>query len=400
MVALPAYPYTQETANMTTIPRITDSSDINLAAFIRKNMSHILSQWEAFAHTIIPDADRLELRDHAEEFLDSIADDIESPQNRLNSNDKSYGGDIQDNEPPTSSTEIPAASCTFDSLNIVQLASEYRALRAIVIRLWTAALPRTKSTDLADLIRFNDAIDHALVESIVSFAKKVDESRNLLLGILGHDIRNPLGAISMSAEIIKRKPVSLEKQNMLAAQIVDSTLRIGETVDQLIDLARTRLGTGLAVHRAHMDIGALAGSLVEETKARFPQRKIILNIQGDLEGDWDRARLGQVFSNLLGNAVQYSDQTSQISVSLKGRPSDILLTVHNVGAPIAEDAILTIFDSIVRTRESELTAENGSTNLGLGLYIAKEIVVSHGGTITVISSASEGTTFTVVLPRV
>ena len=383
---------------MPTSPYMTASSGIRLAPFIRTNMSRIISEWESFALTIIPNAGRLELRDHAEEILDFIADDIESPQTKVESTDKSHGDAIQDNELPTSAAEIHAGTRVVDGFNIVQMVSEYRALRASVIRLWTSELPRTTSTDLADLTRFNEAIDQALAESVASFTKKVDDSRNLFLGILGHDIRNPLGAISMSAQLISSKSLSPE-QNFLVEQIVNSSLRIGEIVDQLIDLTRTRLGTGIAVYRAHMDIGILAGSLVDETKARFPQRNIILNLEGDLEGDWDRARLGQVFSNLLGNAVQYSDPASQISVTLKGRPTDVVLTVHNVGAPIAEDAIVTIFDSLVRTRESELTAERGSTNLGLGLYIAKEIVVSHGGTITVISSTSEGTTFTVVLPR-
>jgi signal transduction histidine kinase len=384
---------------MTTLPLVTTGSELGLPVFIRKNMGRIISEWETFAHTIIPNAGILELRDHAEEILDFIADDIETPQTKLESTEKSHGESVQDNIPPTSAAEVHAEKRVVSGYVIVQMVSEYRALRASVVRLWMMALPRTTSADLADLTRFHEAIDQALAESVACFTKKVDASRNLFLGILGHDIRNPLGAISMSAELIKLKSVRSEKQNILASQIADSSLRIGEIVDQLIDLARTRLGTGIAVNRAHMNMGDLAGSLVEETRARYPQRNISLDLAGDLEGDWDRARMGQVFSNLLGNAVQYSDQASRISVVLEGKPTELRLTVHNVGAPIAADAILTIFDSLVRTRESELAEERGSTNLGLGLYIAKEIVVSHGGTITVVSSESEGTTFTVLLPR-
>jgi len=384
---------------MTTGSSVAGGSDSRLATFIRENTGPILAEWDAFALTIMPAAERLVLRDHAKEILDFVADDIETYQTKADATKKSHGEVTRRGESLRSPAQTHALARAVDGFNIVQMVSEYRALRASVIGLWTKGRSELLNSDLADLTRFNEAIDQALAESVASFTEKIERSRNLFLGILGHDIRNPLGAILMSAELIQGPTMSDAKKKTVAARIAACSLRIAEMVDQLIDLTRIRLGTGMEISVALMDIGALAKTLVEETKARFPEREILLTSAGDTDGDWDHARLGQVFSNLLGNAVEYSAAGSPISVFLLGEANDVRLTVHNEGVPISRAALPTLFDSFVRAQESDVAPQCGSTNLGLGLYIAKEIVLSHGGTITVTSSASEGTAFVAVLPK-
>jgi signal transduction histidine kinase len=138
--------------------------------------------------------------------------------------------------------------------------------------------------------------------------------------------------------------------------------------------------------------------LIDEMRGAFPERTIKLDVGGDLKGEWDKARVGQVFSNLIGNALQYSFKDSPISVTVKGSAADVLLTVHNEGAPIPPDKIAVLFNSLTRATDHGENA--GSINLGLGLYIAKDIVVSHGGTINVTSTETDGTTFTARFPKI
>ena len=147
-----------------------------------------------------------------------------------------------------------------------------------------------------------------------------------------------------------------------------------------------------------MDMGFVSGQLVHEMQFANPTRTILLETSGDLQGEWDKARIGQVFSNLMGNAVQYSFKDSPIDVTVKGELEEVVLSVHNQGVPIPPEKFATLFASFTRavTDEGDHPME---VNLGLGLYITEEIVVSHGGTIDVTSSEEDGTTFTARFPR-
>jgi len=277
-----------------------------------------------------------------------------------------------------------------------QMVSEYRALRASVTKLWGAQLSRATNERIEDLIRFNEAIDQAMTESISYYSKKLDRSRNLFLGILGHDLRNPIGAMLMSAQLIAKISVFDERQKMLISQIVMSADRATTILDQLVDLTRARLGSGMQIIRMPMDMAFASRQLVEEMRALHPGRTFTLEISGNTEGEWDKPRIGQVLSNLIGNAVQYGFRDQPISVTVKGGPKEVWLSVHNEGIPIPKEAIGVIFDSLIRGDSAD---GDSSTNLGLGLYITKEIVSAHGGTVGVTSSEKNGTTFTARLPR-
>ena len=136
--------------------------------------------------------------------------------------------------------------------------------------------------------------------------------------------------------------------------------------------------------------------IADEMRAMHPARTFNLEISGDTEGEWDKPRIGQVFSNLLGNAVQYGFTDLPISIAIKGDSKEVSLSVHNDGVPIPTAVIGGIFDSLTRGRNSD---RPGSMNLGLGLYITKEIVSAHGGSVGVTSSEKDGTTFTARFPR-
>jgi signal transduction histidine kinase len=372
---------------------------LRLANFIRENSAPIIAEWEAFAGTLMPASEAmspLSLRNHIKYILQFIADDMDSAQTGAEQITKSHGR--KPKIPVNSVAEIHAALRQAGGFNLDQMVSEYRALRASVVQLWSAQLYGPGEHDIIDLTRFNEAIDQELTESISYYSAKVDRSRHIFLGILGHDLRNPIHAMSMSAELISRIGTLNERQAMLASQISVSAHRATEILDQLVDVTRARLGAGLQVFRTPMDMSFVARQLVEEMRAAHPERVFLIEASGDTQGEWDRPRIGQILSNLLGNAVQYGFRDLPVKVIVAGEPDMVVLSVHNDGVPIPAVAVRGIFDALVRGDGGE-NAHLSSNSLGLGLYITKEVVSAHGGTIKVTSSEEEGTTFTARFPR-
>jgi len=372
---------------------------IRLADFIHENKKQIAGEWENFARTLTPaanDMTPLALRDHIQEILAFIVSDINSPETSSEQIQKSHGGKEKESTPTAAETH--AALRLAGGFDIDQMVSEYRALRASVIKLWSRANTQMDSADIIDLTRFNESIDQELAESVSHYTQKVSYSKDLFMGILSHDLRSPLNAISMSAQLQLNAGTSKERQTMLATQIFECSSRITAIVNDLLDVTRARFGSGLPVIRAPMDMGSVSRQLVHEMQAANPTRTILLEVSGDLEGKWDKARIGQVFSNLIVNAVQYSFKDSSINITVKGGLEDVVLSVHNMGVPIPPEKFGTLFASLTRavTDEGDHPME---VNLGLGLFITEEIVVSHGGTIDVTSSKEDGTTFTARFPR-
>ncbi|XUK68037.1 Sensor histidine kinase [Pseudomonas yamanorum] len=176
---------------------------MRLADFINSNIEPILQQWEDFARTMTPASkgmDALALRDHAEQMLITIAKDLRTPQTHDDRITKSHG------DAPSSTFSTAAETHAYirqeSGFTISQMIAEYRALRTSVLVLWMPPESVSKDEEISDVIRFNEAIDQALAESVVSYSSAVDAARNVFLGILGHDLRSPLGAITLSAELL------------------------------------------------------------------------------------------------------------------------------------------------------------------------------------------------------
>ncbi len=373
---------------------------IRLADFIRQEMDVIVAEWVVFAKTRIPAGaamTQLALKDHIVQILNVIADDLESPETEQEQIDKSKGDGPSDTKLHESAAEIHAKLRLNDGFNIDQMVSEYRALRASVVKQWVARKRPIADSDIGDLTRFNEAIDQYIVESVAEYTTIINHSRNMFLGILGHDLRNPIGAASMAGEMLKRLAAPDTKQMALASHIVDTTQRGIQILNDLLDITRSAFGTEIPVVRVPMDMGLLGVQLVAEMRSLAKGRTIEINVAGDTEGSWDRARIGQVFSNLIGNAIEYSYPGGNIFVTVGGAPEGVIISVHNEGSPIAVEKLSTIFEALTRGQTSQAD-QQGSNHLGLGLFITKKIVMSHNGEMDV-SSDESGTTFTVRLPR-
>ena len=280
---------------------------------------------------------------------------------------------------------------------LAQVVAEYRALRASVVRLWEASTPRLSSTTRRNLTRFHEALDEAWTESVNSYTAELDQTRDQFLAILGHDLRNPLSAIAMSAASLARAEGLNERHAIAARRILNTSDRMTRMIRDLLDLIRTRLGQGIPVVKKPTSLEPLCRQIVEEMQAAHPEQRLILNLRGDLSGTWDGDRLARVISNLVANALQHGDPAEPITIRAVSRGSVAILAVHNHGKPIPPASLRTIFEPMVRLPDGQ-DAEP-SANLGMGLFIVRELVKAHGGTVHVTSTAKGGTTFTVTLPR-
>lgn len=373
-----------------------------LANFIRQNEAGIVKEWIAFARTRSPASDKmskLALEDHIVDILGFVADDLESAQTPREQFDKSRGRGPRDGPYSESAAEIHAALRLADGFDIDQMVSEYRALRASVVKQWLASHQGLASTDIEDLTRFNEAIDQAVTESVARYTETINNSRNLFLGVLGHDLRNPIGAVSMGAQWIERSGTTSTKQAKVVAEIRAAAGRATQILNDLLDLTRSSFGTEIPLVKTKTDIASLCQQIADELRAINPDRRFEVTHEGDPNGSCDSARLGQVLSNLMGNAIQYGDVSSPITVRIVGQDAEtIIITVHNLGLPIPSDAQKVIFQSWMRGQDVNNPPEL-STHLGLGLYIARLIVEAHGGDISVTSNEQAGTTFSLRLPR-
>src|SRR5688572_1561857 len=179
---------------------------MRLADFILSNIEPILAEWEAFARGIAPGAkmDSLALRDHAEEILLATARDMRSAQSATERSDKSRGRAYQggDGTALNGASETHAVGRLGSGFDLLEVVSEYRALRASVLQLWRDSGPGPDECDVDDLTRFNESIDQSITKAVSSYTKRVNQSRDLFLAILSHDLRSPLNAIAMSAALL------------------------------------------------------------------------------------------------------------------------------------------------------------------------------------------------------
>ncbi len=371
---------------------------MQLADFIEANTEQIVAEWEVFARSITPGAKMaaLALRDHAADIIRATVRDMRAAQTSRQRADKSYGR----GDPGQASDRLDEASAVHgvdrvaSGFNLLEVVAEYRALRASVMELWRKSEPNPHAMDIDDITRFNESIDQSLTQAVRSYSKRVDQSRQMFLAILAHDLRNPLNSIMMSAQVVSQSEPREE-----LSQISSSAEVIARLISDLIDFARTGMGGTLPLSPARMDLGLLCREVLTEFQAGNPGRVLHLEASGDLTGIWDASRLRQVISNLLANAIQHGSENGAVGLSAQSHGDEVVVAVSNGGAPIPAELLPTIFDPLVRGLSPEQQRRRRPGSIGLGLYIAREVVTAHGGSIDVTSSSESGTVFTIRIPR-
>jgi len=370
---------------------------MRLPKFIMTNLEEIVTEWESFASTVLPEKqfDRAALRDDAAQILSTIARDMETPQTASQQTKKSQGlgpKTLQD-----TSAETHSLVRLGQGFNQVQVISEFRALRATVIRLWLNSSPETDDAAMLQLIRFNEGIDQALSKSAARFMEKIEESTKFAVAVMAHDLRNPLHAILAAAELLQMTG-SIETAK-IATNMMNSGTQMNRLINNLLDFTRTHLGQALPVKRVEIDIAPICQRVVEELATAYPDRTIELRCSECLRGSFDETRIGEMLSNLIANAIEHGDPATPITVPVSQQADHIVFQVHNEGTPIPEAALPTIFDPIPLPRkEEDKKPQSEFSHLGIGSFIVKKIVEAHSGTISASSTAVSGTTFVVSLP--
>jgi signal transduction histidine kinase len=375
---------------------------MRLSTFISQNLDAILVDWLAFAREQLPAAANLDeaaLLDHGRLILQEIAADMRRPQGDDERQAKSEGNSASASQSRSVPSRSHARQREQQGFEIEQMVAEYRALRATVLRLWAAASNDAQAQDLEDVTRFNEAVDQAIAESLQVFVAEVDRSRDLFLGILGHDLRGPLSTIASVAALDKRNRPDDSRQ---AAIILRSVAQMKALLDDLVEYTRHRLGSGLAIDPSSLDLDQFARDTLDEIRAISRGRALELDMKGNLQGEWDARRLHQALSNLVFNALKYGRAETPIRIFLDGTHEDeVLLAVENTGKQIPRELVATLFDPLVRAAEADTGADSqvAGANLGLGLYVVREIAKAHGGTVDV-TSDDAATRFELRLPRI
>ena len=391
---------------------------MRLSVFITQNKELILQAWEDFARTIAPPAlsmDNKALRNHATFILDAIALDLDTAQTPQEQSQKSWGDAPQANAPSYAQTH--AAGRLASGYTIHQLVSEYRALRASVLRLWAANSPAVMWSDAGDVTRFNEAVDQALAESVVRYSELVESTirtqklaevelrqsnqhKDDFLAMLAHELRNPLAPIGTAAQLLSTSPGN----EILVRQVSDiinrQILHLTDLVDDLLDVSRLTRGL-VELHTEPLDVKLIVASAIEQAQPLIEARHhdLVLKLGSTpafVEGD--KTRLVQVLSNLLNNAAKYTPPYGEIVLALEVREGRVLLAVSDNGSGIAPSLLPYIFELFT---QAERTPDRAQGGLGLGLSLVKNIIGLHGGKVEAKSEGlGKGSVFTVTLPLI
>ncbi len=369
---------------------------MRLPDFIQANMQRILDDAVDFAITQAPEGAQLNhkrLRNDIPLILRDIVADLRTPQSAAEQRDKAQGR-TADATGPESAASSHGRSRADDGFGVNQMIAEYRALRASVLRLW-AADQALSGDAIDDMMRFNEAIDQAVAESLLEFSRTVESWRNVFLGALGHDLRGPLAAVVGTAELLADTAQGTPHAHQ-AARILSGGQHLSRLVDGLLDYSKSTLGAGMQLQRTACDLGEAVAAELDLLQTALPEAPLRLQVQGATHGYFDDARIREAVHNLVTNAVKYGERAAPIDVALTGDARNVRIAVSNTGQPLSSNALHALFDPL---RRGSLPAHKGEhASLGLGLFLVREIAIAHGGDVA--AHVEEGvTTFVIRLPR-
>lgn len=365
---------------------------MSIHGFIRMQAEEILSDWQDFAGACHPEADAVEvhaLRASTEALL------LETAETLARDDRADAGGEAGAAE----SSERHAAALLERGYSLDELITEFHELRASILRRWEAQLASVGASELDEIDRLNAALDRSLAVAVRSYSARLAQSRELLIGGLAHDLRNPLGAIHQSAEALSLTRGGDPGSAELLRLIRSCATRMEKLVAQMLDYTRIQLGEPLPVVPVHTDLAHLCRTIIGELQAFHPDCIIQPYLTGDLSGTWDAEGIERMLSNVIGNAVEHGRHDVPVSVRAWGEDDQILVSVRNEGSSIPPDEVAVIFDPFRRGTSGARRSRRVPERAGLGLFVARGIAEAHGGTIEVSSSEGGGTTFTVRLPR-
>jgi signal transduction histidine kinase len=349
--------------------------------FIRSQQARIADLWEVEVRRDLPALRTLSrpvLRDHMHEFLDGLADWIDG---RTEIAEVAF----------SHLAEGHALQRLGYGVGLETLTREYSKLRVVLLR-ELLALPPTD--DLReDMVRLHEGMDRAINEAMHRYATRREEVRERFVAILGHDLRDPLSTVIISANMLAANPSLKPEHRVVASRIVRACDRMQRMINDVLDFARGHLGNGIPANPTLNDMGEICRAAADEIGAGNPQREIVVDVQGDLRGAFDRDRVHQALTNLLSNAVQHGEGKIEVRAFETDDHRAIVTEVTSHGEVIPDDLRARLFDPFAHA-----DVAGPHRGLGLGLFIVQQIALAHGG-ICEVQSTEAGTTFSIRWPR-
>lgn len=368
-------------------------SSMRLAQFIDQAREQIVAESVKYAADLpVLSGQAMEaLRDHLPLVLDAISRDLEQAQTRAQSIAKSEGRGTAPLAETAAQTHglLRARS----GLTIEQLVAEYRVLRSCVLRLWADAHEPGRHA-IADTLRFNEAIDQAVAESVSFFSAEVGRWRSIFLGVLGHDLRGPLNAMTLTAELLTHSAQEAAVADR-ARGMLRNARHMAVLLDSLLEYNRSELGMGMAIHRTEVNLALQCQEEVTLLRAALPKAQIVFDARGDTSGHFDGVRVREALANLVFNAAQHGTSGTAVAVIVMGHDHGVEVSIENDSDPIPAEVLQNLFEPV---RRYSTAAGAPDRHLGLGLFVVREIARAHGGEVTV-SMAERRVHFKMILPK-
>lgn len=347
-------------------------TDRQLAAVLRERAQEISGRW----HRDLPSPSP-ELISRMPELIEGLALWIEGEH------DRALG-------PLSAIAAAHAIEHHRAGVELTAVLSEYEALHRALLEI---TLEDPTRTGLATgLVALTTAINRTIAEAVKRYEAEHDHVRERFIGMLVHDLRDPLTAVVMSANLLSDMTLG-DRQSQLVGRITRGARRIERMVDEVVDFARSRLGEPLTLTPATFDMAEVCHEAIGEARALPAPREIRLDVSGNVSGTWDRERARQALMNLIANATQSSQGAIRIRVN-ENPDRTVVVSVTNRGT-VAPETLTRIFDPFARA----MLDPSRIRGLGLGLYMVEQIARAHGGSVRATSTATEGTTFSIEWPR-
>jgi signal transduction histidine kinase len=379
-----------------------------IAALLSEHQEQLIEQWITLvlSDPEVPEANRLSeeaLRDHIPRLLARMRDLLLAQSARLT---PTVARHAEINGSVASSAQAHALHRFANGYTLGHALREMTHFRATVVDLCGKAGARLEGQEAKLLQAMIDAaLTTVAVEMEQAARADLEVERERLrqevafrerfMGILGHDLRNPLSAIINAATLLQETESVPASEAWVLQQITTSADRMARMISDLLDVTRARSGGRLPVRPGSADLHAICLQVMEELRMVHQGRVIVLRARGETRGKWDADRIAQLVQNLVSNALDYSAAETSIRIAVHGGQARAVLRVHNRGPAIPPEQARSIFEPFQRG-DGETRTSDG---LGLGLFIAHQIATSHGGSLRVRSGPVLGTTFTATLPQ-
>jgi signal transduction histidine kinase len=355
-----------------------------IATFLRTEQARIAKLWEDEVRAELSSLaamTRPVLLDHLFEFLDGLADWIEG-----NTEAAEHAFDVL--------VSGHALQRLGYGVGLETLTREYSKLRLILMRELHELSANASARE--SIVRMHEGMDRAISDAMHRYATRREEVRERFITILGHDLRDPLATVMISAKMLASNPGLEKEHRMVAARIGRACNRMQRMINDVLDFARGHLGGGIPANPTNNDMGEIVKAAADEAVGANPQRTITCTVEGDLRGAFDRDRVHQAITNLIGNAVNHTHDAIEIRAFESADGHAVFTEVTSHGEPIPEPIRRRLFDPFA---SFDGAAPRKALGLGLGLYIVQQIALAHGGMCEV-RCDDHGNTFSIRWPRV